>query len=262
MCQRGLPALTCPSLPSPPSASISVSRLSGAVSSKACVVLLACDSFCSTLCLSLSPSPLSTFLSPSLSLPRPRLCQSLPICLSAPHSVSFHFSSSSCSQPPLMIFLIFLLHPDGFLFISSWLFASLSLWSLPLPVSLSLPPSCCVSMSSLSLALPGSPHLQASSPRGASGLTCFWKGICSDLCGPHTTLWRRIHLFSHAPVQHRGKRGEGGRGKRYFTVTLFFWLYLQAPRQVPLNMPAVLSALPRRNHFSLASHSAELIFPF
>lgn len=49
--------------------------------------------------------------------------------------------------------------------------------------------------------------------------------------------------------------------KRYFIVTLFFWLCLETPRQVPLNIPAVLSALPKRDHFSLTYPSAELIFP-
>ena len=137
-------------------------------------------------------------------------------------------------------------------------------WSLPLRLSLSLPPSCCVSMSSLSLSLSVSvslPHSQASSPRGASGLACYWKGLCNDLCAPPRYTSEKDSSVYHAPVHHHGRMGEGGRGKRYFTVALFFWLYLQAPRQVPLNIPAVLLALPRRNHVSLAYHSAELIFP-
>lgn len=147
--------------------------------------------------------------------------------------------------------LIFLLHLVQFLFVSFCLSASLSLLvaasasdCLPLP----LPPSCAPALS-LSL---------ASLPRGTSGPAYNRKGLCNYICSLHTALQRRIHLFSHAPVRHRGRMSNGGRDKRYFIVTLFFRLHLEAPRQVLLNIPAVLSAVPKRNHFSLACPSAEL----
>lgn len=133
---------------------------------------------------------------------------------------------------------------------------------LPQPISLSCPPSC-----RPSLPLPGLPlarphsHSQASFLQGVLGLACDRRGLCKYISSPHTSLQKGSHLFSHVPVRHRGRIGEGGRDKRYFTVALFFWLYLEAPRQVPLNIPAVLSALPKRNHSFLPNPSAELIFP-
>lgn len=44
-------------------------------------------------------------------------------------------------------------------------------------------------------------------------------------------------------------------------ITLFFRLYPEAPGQLPLNILTVLSALPKRDHFSWAYSFAELISP-
>lgn len=105
--------------------------------------------------------------------------------------------------------------------------------------------------------IPGPPYL-----RGGLRTCLRLAGPLQLHLQPLHALERWIHLFGHAPVRRRGRMGEGSRDKRSFTaIRVFFWLYLEAPRQVPLNMPAVLSASPKRNHFSLAASSAELINP-